>query len=61
MTVVTFSISNMGRIANVSVSTVSGDATLDTIAHAINRTTFSKPSSGMSEAQLIYIVPFHFR
>ena len=33
MTVVTFSISHMGRIANVSVSTASGDATLDTICY----------------------------
>jgi TonB family protein len=59
---VLFSITAAGDVGAVSVSKSSGDTTLDAIAvSTISRTLFPKPPPGMAEAQLTYVVPFHFR
>jgi TonB family protein len=59
---ITFGISPAGKLSFARVSTVSGNAGLDKAAlSAVQRTSFPPPPDGMTESQLTYVVPFHFK
>jgi TonB family protein len=60
--VIAFGISPDGRVSFARVASGSGRALLDdTALSAVRRTVFPKPPDGMTEEQLTYSVPFHFK
>jgi periplasmic protein TonB len=59
---VTFAISPTGKLNFARISTASGNAGLDKAAlSAVQRTSFPPPPDSMTESQLTYVVPFHFK
>jgi TonB family protein len=57
-----FSISPAGKVDAVEVETSSGIAILDRSAmDAVRETSFPMPPVGMTQTQLTYVVPFHFK
>ncbi|MFL4968268.1 MAG: cell envelope integrity protein TolA [Xanthobacteraceae bacterium] len=60
--VITFAISPNGKLSFARVSTPSGSAGLDQAAlSAVQRTSFPPPPDHMTDSQLTYAVPFHFK
>jgi protein TonB len=59
---VTFAISAAGKLSFARLTAPSGNALLDKAAlAAVQRTSFPPPPEGMSETQLTYVIPFHFK
>jgi TonB family protein len=59
---ITFGISVAGRVSFAHLTGPSGNSALDkAAASAVLRTSFPVPPDGMSESQLTYVVPFHFK
>jgi TonB family protein len=59
---VTFNISPSGSIGSAHVSASSGYSALDKAAlAAVLHTSFPLPPASMSESELTYVVPFHFK
>jgi len=59
---VTFNISHLGSISFARLTASSGHAALDKLAlGAVRGTSFPAPPAGMSESELTYVVPFHFK
>jgi TonB family protein len=59
---VTFAISSSGTVSYARLSTSSGKAALDkTAIDAVLNTSFPTPPQGMTENELTYVIPFHFK
>jgi TonB family protein len=59
---ITFAIAPTGKLSFARVSAASGNAGLDQAAlSAVQRTSFPRPPDSMTESQLTYVVPFHFK
>jgi TonB family protein len=59
---VAFGITESGKVRFARLSNSSGSAALDKAAlAAVSRTPFPVPPQGMTEAELTYAVPFHFK
>lgn len=59
---ITFGISESGKVSFTRLSGSSGNSALDkTAIAAVLRTSFLVPPQGMTERQLTYVIPFHFK
>lgn len=61
-TIVTFTLSDSGRLEHLTVKKSSGKTRLDRAAlRAVRRTRFPKPPPGATHAQRSFVIPYHFR
>ena len=59
---ITFGLSEAGKVRFARLSNSSGSGALDKAAlAAVSRTSFPVPPQGMTETELTYAVPFHFK